>query len=108
MLVFEGYGQTTQQTTIAEQTKKSSFWEQLKTSMSDIVGSMPLELRLGKYTIETGAGKVRVEKGEKITPSQVKPQVETKKAGFDIFGVVPIIAIGGAVAFMLYMIMRKK
>jgi hypothetical protein len=108
MLVFEGYGQTTQQTTIAEQATRPSFWEQLKTSMSNIVGSMPLELRLGKYTIETGAGKVRVEKGEKITPVSVKPQVEPKKAGFDIFGVVPLVAIGGAVAFMLYMMMRKK
>jgi hypothetical protein len=108
MLVFEGYGQTTQQKTTEEQAKKPSFWEQLKTSMSNIVSSMPLELKLGKYTIETGSGKLRVEKGEKITPIPVKPQVEPKKAGFDISGVVPLVAIGGAVAFMLYMIIRKK
>jgi len=112
MLVIEGYGQTMSEQiksqTISEQLKKPSFWEQLTTSISSVVAKMPLELKLGKYAIEAGEGKLRVEKAPKTVP--VKPvvvQPQRAEAGISFTGILPIIAIGGAIALIIYMVSKR-
>ena len=116
MIVLEGYGQTLSQQaqptqTIAQQAqqaKSPSFWESLKTTMSDVVAKLPLDIKLGKYTIQTGGGRIAIEKGAKVQPVQpVIQQVAPQQAGVGITGILPIIAIGGAIAVIIYLISRK-
>jgi hypothetical protein len=96
MIVFEGYAQ-------AEKTpeKAPSLWEQ--------ISKLPLELKLGKYEIKTGAGRVRVEAGKKpeVAPAPVPVAPSPRRAGFDFGNMLPILGIGAAIAVVLFLVTRK-
>jgi hypothetical protein len=83
------------------QTEKTpSLWEQ--------ISKLPLELKLGKYEVTTGGGRVRVEAGKKPEAVSIPITPAPRRAGFDFGSMLPILGIGAAVAVILFLVMSKR